>query len=86
MTDKYAFLILRGLAGISAAALVPASLRLITALFEEHELQRAFTVFSLSGSVAGACGVTFGGLVMLIPNGGQMMGWRWFFRICACIV
>ena len=86
LDDKFSFLILRALAGVSAAALIPASYRLITAVFEKHELPRAFTVYSLSGSMAGACGVMFGGLVMLIPNGGQMMGWRWFFRITSLVV
>jgi len=86
LTDKYSFLVFRGLAGVSAAALIPASYRLITAVFEAHELPRAFTVYSLSGSIAGAMGVLFGGLVTLIPNGGQMAGWRWFFRITAAIM
>ena len=86
LTDKYSFLIFRGLAGVSAAALIPASYRLITSTFSARELPRAFTVYSLSGSIAGASGVMFGGIVMLIPNGGQMSGWRWFFRIVAAIV
>ena len=86
LVDKYSFLVFRGLAGVSAAALIPASYRLITAIFEAHELPRAFTVYSLSGSIAGATGVMFGGVMMLIPGGGQMAGWRWFFRIIAAIM
>jgi MFS family permease len=84
--DKYSYLILRGLTGITAAALIPASYRLITSIFTKDELPVAFTAYALSGSIAGSCGVTFGGLVTLIPGGGQMLGWRWFFRITAGIV
>ncbi|OCF32161.1 hypothetical protein I317_07114 [Kwoniella heveanensis CBS 569] len=86
LTNKYAYLVIRGLTGVTAAALIPASYRLITSIFEEDELPRAFTVYSLSGSAAGALGVVFGGVMTLIPGGGQMAGWRWFFRITASIV
>ena len=86
VTNKYAFLVLRGLAGVSGAALIPSSYRLITAIFRHDELAHAFTVYTLSSSIAAATGVLFGGLVELIPNGGQMAGWRWMFRILAIVV
>jgi MFS family permease len=86
LTDKYSFLILRAISGISAAALIPSSYRLITAVFEEDELPRAFTVYSLSGALGASFGVQIGGLVELIPNGGQMSGWRWYFRITTAVM
>jgi len=86
LTDKYSFLILRAISGISAAALIPSSYRLITAVFEEHELPRAFTVYSLSGALGASFGVQIGGLVELIPYGGQMNGWRWYFRITTAVM
>jgi MFS family permease len=86
LNDKYSFLILRAISGISAAALIPSSYRLITAVFEEHELPRAFTVYSLSGALGASFGVQIGGLVELIPYGGQMSGWRWYFRITTAVM
>jgi len=66
--------------------LIPSSYRLITAVFEEHELPRAFTVYSLSGALGASFGVQIGGLVELIPYGGQMNGWRWYFRITTAVM
>jgi len=86
LNDKYSFLILRAISGISAAALIPSSYRLITAVFDEDELPRAFTVYSLSGALGASFGVQIGGLVELIPNGGQMSGWRWYFRITTAVM
>ena len=86
VTNKYAFLVLRGLAGVSGAALIPSSYRLITTIFRHDELGHAFTVYTLSSSIASATGVLFGGLVELIPNGGQLAGWRWMFRILAIVM
>lgn len=86
VTDKYAFLVLRGLAGIAAAALIPAAYRLITDVFDKEELSMAFTVYSLAGSLAGASGVVVGGILTMIPEEGQMKDWRWFFRLTAIIV
>lgn len=86
LVDKYSFLILRAISGISAAALIPSSYRLITAVFSEEELPRAFTIYSLSGALGASFGVQIGGLVELIPNGGQMSGWRWYFRITTAVM
>lgn len=86
LTDQYSFFILRAISGIASACLIPASYRLITAVFEEDELSRAFTVYSLCGALGAAFGVPIGGLVELIPDGGQMLGWRWYFRITTVIM
>ena len=86
VVDKYAFLTLRGVAGVAAAALIPASYRLIADVFNEDEIGMAFTVYSLAGSLAGGTGVVVGGVLTIIPNAGQMSDWRWFFRLTAIIV
>lgn len=86
LPDKYSFFIFRALAGIAGGALVPASYRLIAHVFEPHELGKAFTLYGMSGSLSSVLGVLVGGLVEFIPNQGQMIAWRWFFRIIAIIV
>jgi MFS family permease len=86
MTDKYSFLVLRALSGISAACSIPASYRLITAFFDRHELPRAFTIYTLSGSIGASLGVLLAGGVELIKADGQLSGWRWYFRITCLIV
>ena len=55
-------------------------------MFTEEELPRAFTIYSLSGALGASFGVQIGGLVELIPNGGQMSGWRWYFRITTAVM
>lgn len=86
LSDKFSFLIIRAISGIAGACLVPASYRLIGAVFEQHELSRAFTVYSLCGALGASFGVQIGGVVELIPLGGQMQGWRWYFRIVAALM
>ncbi|WOO82306.1 Efflux pump terJ [Vanrija pseudolonga] len=86
LTNKYAFFIFRALAGIAGAMLVPASYRLISYVFEPHELGRAFTLFNMSGSIASATGTVIAGFIEHIPGTGQMTAWRWFFRIVAALV
>lgn len=52
LPDKYSFFVFRALSGIAGSCLIPAAYRLITAVFEPHELGKAFTLFGMSGAVA----------------------------------
>ena len=40
----------------------------------------------MSGALGASFGVQIGGLVELIPYGGQMNGWRWYFRITTAVM
>jgi hypothetical protein len=55
-------------------------------VFEPEELARAFIIYGLSGPIANMTGFIVAGLVELIPNKGQMVAWRWFFRILAALI
>lgn len=86
MPGKYEFFVLRALSGIAGAALIPAAFRLIVAVFEPHELGKAFTIYGMAGALANVTGIIVAGFVEYIPNGGQMRAWRWFFRILAVVI
>ncbi|TXT06357.1 uncharacterized protein COLE_05688 [Cutaneotrichosporon oleaginosum] len=86
LPDMYSFFILRAIAGIAGSALIPSSYRLITEVFEVHELSRAFTLFGMAGALANVTGVIIAGVIDLIPLHGQGASWRWFFRLAAVIV
>ncbi|WOO78849.1 putative MFS-type transporterc [Vanrija pseudolonga] len=86
LPDKYSFFIIRALAGIAGACLIPASYRLIVFVFEPHEHGRAFTLYGISGAIANVTGILIAGVIDLIPGGGQMTNWRWFFRVISIII
>jgi MFS family permease len=86
LPDMYSFFVLRAIAGIAGSALIPSSYRLITEVFEAHELGRAFTLFGMSGALANVTGVIIAGVIDLIPLHGQGASWRWFFRVVAVII
>ncbi|CED82297.1 Predicted transporter (major facilitator superfamily) [Phaffia rhodozyma] len=86
LPDKYSFFVLRAISGIAGATLIPASFRLIVAVFEPHELGKAFTLYGMSGALANTTGIIIAGFVEYIPNGGQGEAWRWFFRILAILI
>ena len=86
LPDKYSFFILRAVSGIAGATLIPAAFRLIVAIFEPHELSRAFTIYGMSGALANVTGTIIAGLLEYIPTGGQGAPWRWFFRILGVII
>ncbi|GMK56273.1 hypothetical protein CspeluHIS016_0301130 [Cutaneotrichosporon spelunceum] len=86
LPDMHSFFVLRAIAGIAGSALIPSSYRLITEVFEEHELGRAFTLFGISGALANVTGVIIAGVIDLIPLHGQGASWRWFFRLVAIII
>jgi hypothetical protein len=39
----------------------------------------------MTGSLANVSGTIIAGVFELIPNGGQMTAWRWFFRMVALV-
>lgn len=85
--EKMSFFILRALAGIAGATLIPASYRLIAYVFDdEAEIRRAFIIFGMSGTIANVTGTLIAGVFQFITAGGQMAGWRWFFRLLALII
>ncbi|ADV23629.1 efflux protein EncT [Cryptococcus gattii Ru294] len=86
LPERYSFFILRALSGIAGSSSVPSAYRLIVTVFEPHELNKAFTVYSMSGAIANSTGNIIAGTIMLIPSGGQGEAWRWFFRILSVIL
>lgn len=86
LPDKFSFFILRALAGIAGACLIPASYRLIAHILEPEELGRAYTLYGMSGGISNVLGVVLAGFIQYIPGHGQMIAWRWFFRIVAAVV
>jgi len=69
LPDRYSFFVIRAISGIAGACLIPASFRLIVAVFEPHELGKAFTVYSSVGAIANSTGVIVAGFIEYIPNG-----------------
>lgn len=86
LADKYSFLIIRALSGIAAAAVIPAGYRLIVSIFEPKELGKALALYGMSGGLANVLGNIGAGAIDMIPATGQMVGWRWFFRITAALI
>ena len=86
LPEKYSFFILRAVSGIAGATLIPAGFRLISAVFEPHELNKALTLYAMCGALANATGTLAAGVLEFIPSGGQGAAWRWFFRLIAAIV
>jgi EmrB/QacA subfamily drug resistance transporter len=70
--DPVMLLAARIVQGVGAAALAPSSLSLITASHaDEHQRQRALTLWSVMGGAAGLVGVVLGGVLTAELN------WRW---------
>ena len=70
--DPAMLLAARIVQGVGAAALAPSSLSLITASHtDEHQRQRALTLWSVMGGAAGLVGVVLGGVLTAELN------WRW---------
>ena len=64
LPDKFSFFILRAVSGVAGAGLIPASYRLITAVFiDKDELSRALTIYGMSGALANITGTIIAGLV-----------------------
>ncbi|ORX38296.1 major facilitator superfamily domain-containing protein [Kockovaella imperatae] len=86
LPDRYSFFVLRALSGVAGSCLIPASYRLIVAVFEPHELGKAFTLFGMSGALANVTGILVAGFIEYIPTHGQGAPWRWFFRLLAFLI
>ncbi|ORY35678.1 major facilitator superfamily domain-containing protein [Naematelia encephala] len=86
MPNQYAYFVFRAISGIFGAATIPSAFRLILAIFEPEELQVALTIFGLSGALANVTGLLIGGFFGFITAGGQMAGWRWFFRFITIVI
>jgi MFS family permease len=69
LPDRYSFFVIRAISGIAGATLIPASFRLIVAVFEPHELGKAFTIYSSVGAIANSTGVIVAGFIEYIPQG-----------------
>jgi len=76
LPDRFSFFILRAVSGIAGSALIPASYRLITAVFEKHELSKAFTLFGMAGAISNVTGVIGAGAISYVPTHGQGAPWR----------
>ena len=74
--DPAMLLAARVVQGTGAAALAPASLSLITAtLTDERQRQRALTLWSIMGGLAGVAGIVLGGVLT------AELSWRWVLFI-----
>lgn len=52
LPDRYSFFVIRAISGIAGATLIPASFRLIVAVFEPHEIGKAFVIYGFFGAIA----------------------------------
>ncbi len=86
LPDKFSFFVLRAISGVAGATLIPAAFRIIVVIFEPHELNKAFTIYGLSGALANVSGLMIAGFISYIPGSGQMTDWRWFFRLMAFVI
>jgi MFS family permease len=78
LPDRYSFFVIRAISGIAGATLIPASFRLIVAVFEPHELGKAFTIYSSVGAIANSTGVIVAGFIEYIPNGKLHSHQQWY--------
>jgi MFS family permease len=80
LTNQYAFFIFRALNGIAAAAVVPTAYRMIGQVFPPEQRRLAYTLYTMTGSIANVSGTIIAGVFGIIQSHGQMASWRWFFR------
>jgi MFS family permease len=86
LPDKYSFFVIRALSGVAGAALIPAAFRLIVAVFEPHELGKAFTLYGMSGVLANVSGIIVAGFLSFDTATDQKAAWRFFFRLLAVMI
>ncbi|WVQ71582.1 hypothetical protein IAR50_001122 [Cryptococcus sp. DSM 104548] len=78
-TNKYGFLILRGLAGIAGSMTIPSSYHLTVQMFPNHEEQQAkLALLAMTGAIGNVLGLVLAGICMLAS-------YKWFFRVIAII-
>lgn len=80
LTDQYAFFVFRALNGIAAAAVVPTAYRMIGQVFPPEQRRQAYTLYTMTGSIANVSGTVIAGIFGLIQPHNQLASWRWFFR------
>lgn len=80
LTDQYAFFVFRALNGIAAAAVVPTAYRMIGQIFPPDQRRLAYTLYTMTGSIANVSGTIIAGVFGIIQAHDQMASWRWFFR------
>jgi MFS family permease len=77
--NKYGFLVLRALQGISASMTIPSAYHLIVHLFpEKGKQQNALAMLGLIAAIANTLGVVLGGLF-------ELASWKWLFRFMAIL-
>ncbi|WVQ71581.1 hypothetical protein IAR50_001121 [Cryptococcus sp. DSM 104548] len=78
-SNKYGFLILRGLAGIAGSMTIPSSYHLTVHMYPDPKEQQAkLALLSLSGAIGNVLGLVLAGICMLA-------NYKWFFRVLAII-
>ncbi|WWD15856.1 hypothetical protein CI109_100280 [Kwoniella shandongensis] len=78
-SNKYGFLILRGLGGIAGSMTIPSAYHLTVNMFPKHEEQQAkLSLLGLAGAVGNVLGLVLAGVCMLA-------NYKWFFRVIAII-
>ncbi|KAJ9092463.1 hypothetical protein QFC20_007350 [Naganishia adeliensis] len=82
--NKYGFLVLRALQGISASMTIPSAYHLIVYLFPQRERQQnALALLGLIAALANTLGV-----VLSPPTSGglfELASWKWLFRFMAIL-
>ncbi|ORX36582.1 major facilitator superfamily domain-containing protein [Kockovaella imperatae] len=78
-SDKYGFLVLRGLGGVSGAMTIPSAYHLLVHMFPEpNQQQQKLGMLGLAGASGNVLGLVLAGLCMLAS-------YKWFFRLMAII-
>ncbi|WWC61164.1 uncharacterized protein I303_103744 [Kwoniella dejecticola CBS 10117] len=78
-SNKYGFLILRGLGGIAGAMTIPSAYHLTVHMFPEPaEQQGKLALLGMAGAIGNVLGLVLAGICMLA-------NYRWFFRVLAIL-
>ncbi|KAL7421600.1 hypothetical protein Q5752_003369 [Cryptotrichosporon argae] len=78
-TNKYGFLILRGLAGICGAMTIPSAFHLVVHMFPDPaEREKKLALLSMAGGIGNVLGLLIAAVCMLAR-------WTWFFRVLAIV-
>ncbi|WVR05124.1 hypothetical protein IAU60_002136 [Kwoniella sp. DSM 27419] len=78
-SNKYGFLILRGLGGIAGSMTIPSAYHLTVHMYPEPvEQQGKLALLGLAGAIGNVLGLVLAGICMLA-------NYRWFFRVLAII-
>ncbi|WWC90079.1 uncharacterized protein L201_005012 [Kwoniella dendrophila CBS 6074] len=78
-SNKYGFLILRGLGGIAGAMTIPSAYHLTVHMFPDPTEQQAkLALLGMAGAVGNVLGLVLAGICMLA-------NYRWFFRVLAIL-